>query len=60
LLWQLPTRHEEAQLHIDGEGILRQVGTGQEQPMAIGHGALDVQNAGLVSMAAKNGAILTA
>ena len=42
---QRPARDQHPQFHVDAEGVFRQVGTGQEQRAAIGHGTLDVQDA---------------
>src|SRR5688572_17078448 len=44
---QLPARHEQAQLHVDGEGVLGEVGARQEHAVSIGDSALDVQDADL-------------
>src|SRR5205823_4927453 len=44
LSWQLPARHEQAQLHVDCEGILGEVGARQEEPVSIGYRTFDMQD----------------
>ncbi len=44
---QLPARDEQAQLHVDVEGVFCKVGAREGHPVPIGHCALDVEDADL-------------
>jgi hypothetical protein len=49
-----PAPDQHSQLHVDRERLLGQVGRGEEQPLAIGNGTLDVQDADLVVVTERN------
>src|SRR5262249_53096986 len=44
---QLAARNEQAQLHVDREGVLGEIGARQEHPVSISHGTFDVQDTDL-------------
>ncbi len=41
------TGDEEAEFHVDGKGVVGEVGAGKEQAVSVGDGALDMKDAAL-------------
>ena len=46
--WHRAAPHQHSQFHVDRECLLSEVGRRQEQPLAIGNSAFDVQDADVV------------
>ncbi len=51
--WQVAARDQEAEFHVHSEGILGQVGAGQQEPMSVGDGAFHVQDSRLPDLVAR-------
>ena len=45
IMWQFAPLNQNPKLHVQVEGVLRQIGTRKEEPLAVSRHALHVENA---------------